>query len=101
MYQERDSILATQKGFGEYALDASRAEKLSWIPDLIQNPHDIYEYDERKTADEVFIKEYQKSGSPFKVLLLAREEDYLKPVTSMTVRRTAIKEHRRGRRLWP
>jgi hypothetical protein len=78
-----------------------RAEKLSWLPELINKPHEIYEYEQRRTADEVFIKEYQKSGSPFKVLLVVREEDYLKPVTSMTVKRPGIKEHRGGRKLWP
>ncbi len=101
MSVEREAILATKNGFGEYEIDVKRAEKLSWIPDLISKPHEIYEYEQRKTADEVFIKEYRKSGSPFKVLLLVREEDYLRPVTSMTVKRPGIKEHRRGRKLWP
>ena len=101
MYEERDEILATTRGFGSYAIDLRRAEQLSWIPDVIRSSHEIYEYEHKKTADEVMIKEYDKSGSPFKVLLLVREEDYLKPVTSMTVRRSGIKEHRKGRRLWP
>lgn len=101
MSEERDAILGTNKGFGHYSLDLKRAETLSWIPDVICNPDEIYEYEQEKTADEVFVREYRKSGSPVKVLLLMREEDYPIPVTSMTVRRTAIKEHRRGRKLWP
>jgi hypothetical protein len=101
MSMEQESIRGTVTGFGEYSIDLGRAEKLSWIPDLISRPHEIWEYAERKTADEVLIKEYEKSGSPFKVLLLVREENYLKPVTSMTVKRPGIKEHRRGQKLWP
>jgi hypothetical protein len=99
--EEREAILSTDRGFGDYEIDRGRAEKLSWIPSLITNPHEIFEYDPKKTADEVFIREYEKSGSPFKVLLLMREEDYLVPVTSMTVKRPGIKEHRRGKKLWP
>lgn len=101
MSDEREPILATTKGFEPYELDQGRAETLPWILDLIAQPHEIWEYTEKRTADEVFIKEYLKSGSPFKVLLLTREEDYLVPVTSMTVRRPGIKEHRRGTILWP
>lgn len=101
MAVEKEAILACKEGFGEYALDAKRAGELSWLPDVIKEPHEIYEYAEKKTADEVFIREYQKSGSPFKVFLVKREGDYLLPVTSMTVKRPAIKEHRRGTRLWP
>ncbi len=101
MSVEEGEILATKNGFGEYEIDVERAGKLSWIPELVSEPHEIYEYERKQTADEVFIKEYQKSGSPYKVLLLAREEDYLKPVTSMTVKRPGIKVHRTGRKLWP
>lgn len=101
MSEERDAILATTKGFGAYSIDQRRAETLPWILDVIQEPHEVYEYSQKRTADEVFIKEYLKSGSPFKVLLVVREEDYLRPVTSMSVRRPGIKEHRRGILLWP
>jgi hypothetical protein len=70
MSTEKEAILATKNGFGGYEIDLKRAEKLSWLPELINKPHEIYEYEQRRTADEVFIKEYQKSGSPFKVLLV-------------------------------
>src|SRR5713101_6860192 len=56
--EEQEIILATKKGFGKYTLDLSRAEKLAWLPDLIRDPHEIYEYAQKKTADEVIIKEY-------------------------------------------
>ncbi len=100
MSEERDAILSTAKGFGEYSIDQRRAETLPWILDTITNPHEIWEYEHKKTADEVYIKEYLRSGSPYKVVLVTREEDYLVPVTSMTVRRTGVKEHRRGGLLW-
>jgi len=100
MSEERESILQTSRGFGPYEIDRRRAETLPWILDTITHPNEIWEYETKRTADEVFIKEYSKSGSPFKVLLVVREEDYLKPVTSMSVRRPGIKEHRRGKQLW-
>ncbi len=98
---EQDAMLAQKNAFGEYEIDRRRAEQLSWLPELIAKPDEIYEYDDKKTADEVSIKEYERSGSPFKIFLCMREDDYLLPVTSMTVKRPGIKEHRRGKRLWP
>jgi hypothetical protein len=101
MATEQDAIIALKTGFGEYEIDKRRAEQLSWLPELIADPHEIYEYEDKKTADEVFIREYERSGSPFKVFLCKREESYLLPITSMTVKRQGIKEHRRGEKLWP
>jgi|SRR5579859_547701 len=101
MATEETAIVELTEGFGEYEIDGRRAEQLSWLPDLIANPHEIYEYADKKTADEVFIREYERSGSPFKVFLCKREGDFLLPVTAMTVKRQGIKEHRRGTKLWP
>jgi hypothetical protein len=101
MASEKETILACKDGFGGYKIDANRAAQLSWIAELIGSPHEIYEYEQKKTADEVFIREYDKSGSPFKVFLVKRQGDILLPVTSMTVKRPAIKEHRKGKKLWP
>jgi hypothetical protein len=98
---EEPLIRATNQGFGDYAINEKRAQTLSWIPEILTDPHEIWEYARKKTADEVFIREYDKPGSPFRTVLLLREMDYLKPVTCMTVRRTGIKEHRRGKKLWP
>jgi phage-Barnase-EndoU-ColicinE5/D-RelE like nuclease2 len=98
---EEASIRATNEGFGEYTINEKRARTLSWIPEILSGPHEIWEYEAKKTADEVFIREYDKSGSPFRAVLLLRENEQLKPVTCMTVRRTGIKEHRRGKKLWP
>ena len=101
MLTEEAPILAQKDGFGDYEIDKRRAEQLTWLPELIAKPHEIYEYENKKTADEVFIREYQRSGSPFKVFLCKREEGILHPVTSMTVKRPGIKEHRSGKKLWP
>jgi len=101
MEVEEPLIKATKQGFGEYEINEKRAQTLSWIPELLREPHEIWEYERKKTADEVFIREYDKSGSPFRVALLLREESHLRLVTCMTVRRTGIKEHRRGKKLWP
>jgi hypothetical protein len=101
MVTEQEAILATHNDFGAYEFDSRRAEQLSWLPDIIKAPTEIYEYADKKTADEVFIREYRRSGSPFKVFLCKREDDYLLPITAMTVKRPGIKEHRRGQKLWP
>lgn len=98
---EEPLIKCTTEGMGEYAINRKRAETLSWIPEILTEPHEIWEYHQKKTADEVFIREYDKSGSPFRTVLLVREDWHLKPVTCMTVRRTGIKEHRKGTKLWP
>jgi hypothetical protein len=98
---EESLIQATREGFGEYEINEKRARTLSWIPEILTEPHEIWEYGTKKTADEVFIREYDKSGSPFRTVLLLREKNHLRPVTCMTVRRTGIKEHRRGKKLWP
>jgi hypothetical protein len=98
---EEAHIKATKQGLGKYELNEKRAQTLSWIPEILTEPQEIWEYETKKTADEVFIREYDKPGSPFRVVLLLRESDYLLPVTCMTVRRTGIKEHRKGRKLWP
>lgn len=98
---EEPTIQATREGFGEYAINEKRAQTLSWIPEILGAPHEIWEYETKKTADEVFIREYDKSGSPFRTVLLLKKKDQLKPVTCMTMRRTGIKEHRRGKKLWP
>jgi len=98
---EEAQIKATTQGFGGYSVNRKRAETLSWIPEILTEPHEIWEYAEKKTADEVFIREYDKPGSPFRGALLLRAADSLRIVTCMTIRRTGIKEHRRGRKLWP
>lgn len=98
---EEPKILATRDGFGDYTFNEKRAQTLSWIPEILVEPHEIWQYETRKTADQVFIREYDKPGSPFRAVLLLREANHLTPVTCMTVRRTGIKEHRRGNRLWP
>jgi hypothetical protein len=99
--EEEPLIRAATEGFGQHTINEKRAQTLSWIPEILEEPHEIWEYAEKKTADEVFIREYDKAGSPFRVVLLLRAERHLVPVTCMTVRRTAIKEHRRGKKLWP
>jgi hypothetical protein len=98
---EEPLIKATIQGFGGYTINEKRAQTLSWIPEILREPHEIWEYETKKTAEEVFIREYDKAGSPFRAVLLAREGGSLRPVTCMTVRRTGIKEHRKGKKLWP
>jgi hypothetical protein len=99
---EEPLIIGITDGFGEYAIDKSRAERLSWIPEILGEPHEIWEPPSKKTADEMVIREYDKSGSAFRAVLLKREPDYLKLITCMPMRRRAVEALRQeGQKLWP
>ena len=38
---EEDLINQTTEGFGEYSVDMDRAMRLSWIPEILTEPHEI------------------------------------------------------------
>ena len=44
--------------FGPYFVDMDRALRLSWIPELLKETHEIWEYHQVKTAEEILIREY-------------------------------------------
>lgn len=100
---EEPLIRATTSGLGEYAIDPSRAERLSWIPEILRQPDGIWEYREKKTADESFIREYDRAGSPFRALLLKREDGHLRVVTCMPMTRRGVTKDlpKKADRLWP
>lgn len=99
---EEPLIRATKQGLGNYAIDVSRAQRLSWIPDILGEPHEIWEPYEKKTADEMILREYKKAGSAFRAVLLKREQDYLTLITCMPVHRREVRKLRgRGKKLWP
>jgi hypothetical protein len=100
--EEELLIRQTTSGLGAYKIDHSRAERLSWIPEILREPHEIWEPGEKKTADEVFLREYDKSGSPFRAVLLKVDEGKLRLITCMPMRRGAAQKLRReGKKLWP
>jgi hypothetical protein len=99
---EHALIVATHEGLGEYTIDHSRAQRMSWIPEILGEPHEILEFDEKKTADEIFLREYDKAGSKFRGVLLKREAFGLKIITCMPVsKRQAEKLRAKCRKLWP
>ena len=99
---EEPLIQAVTEGFGEYKIDQSRAERLSWIPEILREPYEIWEYVEKKTADDAFLREYDKAGTSFRAVLVKREEDHLSVVTCMPMRRrAALDMHKKARKLWP
>jgi hypothetical protein len=99
---EQALIAATREGLGGYTIDQSRAQRLSWIPEILAEPHGIWEFGEKKTADEIFLREYEKSGSKFRGVLLKREKTGLRIVTCMPVRtRIALRLQSKCKRLWP
>jgi phage-Barnase-EndoU-ColicinE5/D-RelE like nuclease2 len=99
---EESLIQGVTEGFGEYKIDLSRAERLSWIPEILNEPDEIWEYCEKKTADDIFIREYDKAGSAFRAVLVKREENYLKLITCMPMRRRAALDlQEKATKLWP
>lgn len=99
---EESLIRETTSGLGQYTIDHSRGERLSWIPEILRTPHEIWEPNQKKTADEMFIREYDKSGSPFRAVLLKIEQEGLRLITCMPMRRAAAEKLRKeGKRLWP
>lgn len=99
---EEPIVKATTQGFGDYAIDVSRAQRLSWIPEILREPHEILEPAEKKTADEMFLREYDKAGSAFRAVLLKREQNYLKLVTCMPMHRRDVRRLRgKSKKLWP
>jgi hypothetical protein len=99
---EQTLILATREGLGEYSMDHNRAERLSWIPEILSEPHEILEFNGKQTADEIFLREYDKPGSKFRGVLLKRNESELRIITCMPVaRRAARKLSEECQKLWP
>jgi hypothetical protein len=95
-------IREIKQGFGEYVIDMSRAQRLSWIPEILKEPHDIWEPVEKKTADEIVLREYDKAGTSFRAVLLRREQDHLRLITCMPMRRRLVMKLRStGKKLWP
>jgi len=99
---EEALIREITNGLGPYIIDQSRAERLSWIPEILRTPHEIWEPNQKKTAEEIFIREYDKSGSPFRAVLLKIDQDGLRLVTCMPMKRAAAEKLQRGgKQLWP
>jgi hypothetical protein len=99
---EEALIKAATDGLGGYTIDSDRARRLSWIPEILGEPDEILEPYKKKTADEVFLREYDKSGSAFRAVLLKREEGNLRLITCMPMRRRRVAKLRReSKRLWP
>ena len=99
---EEPLIQNTKDGFGAYSVDMNRALRLSWIPELLKEPHEIWEYLAVKTAEEVLIREYDKSGSAYRALLLKRENEHLKVITCMPMRGRAVLDlPSKAKKLWP
>ena len=102
MEVEESLIKNTTVGFGSYSVDMDRSLRLSWIPELLQEPHEIWEYHQVKTAEEVFIRKYQKSGTAYRALLLKREDGHLKVITCMPMRGRAVLDlPQKATKLWP
>lgn len=100
---ERQTIIATTDGFGQYKHDAIRARRLLYTLECLRNPDEVFRPEILRTADRAYIKDFGKSALPypFTVVLARRDGELLTLCTGQPVRRTDIKKWRRGDKLWP
>jgi len=74
----------TRKDYGEP--DQHRASTLSWLTATITRPTMIVRnYHPNVPGDEIYVKEFEKSGARFKELVVLRFRTVLVPVTSFNV----------------
>lgn len=101
---EKDKILATVDGFGDYTYDAIRARRLLFTLECLRNPDEVVRPTILRTANRAYIKDFGRAAAPypFTVVLVRLEDDgRLTLCTGQPVRRTDIKKWRNGQKLWP
>ena len=103
MGEEKQIILATVDGFGPYTHDKQRAIYLPAAALTLTEPDEVWEDSTLKTADWVYIKEFDQKPYTHTVFLIGyREEGHIVPVTSVPVRAApARNKWRRGRKIYP
>ena len=67
---EEDLIRATIRGLGDYKIDVSRAQRLSWVPDVLRNPMEILEPNVKKLPTKNFYVNITRLGRLFGRLFL-------------------------------
>ena len=102
MREEKANIISQIEGFDVYTYDAHRARHLPSAMETLLNPDCVYRTEILRTADSVFIKEYDSLPYPYTATLVGMREGGLKvPVTAFPVKRKDLKKWIRGTKLFP
>jgi len=102
MSEEKTKILAQIVGFGDYAYDDNRARHLASAMDTLTNPDCVYRPEKLRTADRVFIREYDSSPYPYTAVFVGNRDGGFKvPVTAFPLKRPDLKKWTRGLKLFP
>ncbi len=101
MRDEKTVILAEVDGFGNYTYEKQRALYLASSIETLRYPDRTYRSEGLRTAEKVFVKEYDSVPYPFTVVLVGkRDPNLLVPVTSFPATRSRIKKWTRGELLY-
>jgi hypothetical protein len=102
MREEKEKILACTENFGAYKFEHNdhRAKYLLSALDTMEDPDQIFECDNLKTAKYSFVKEYKSKPYPFTVFLISTWESLLVPATSFQCRRNDSKKWRCGKLIY-
>src|SRR5277367_4049809 len=73
--REKDAILQTTDGFGEYQHEARRGTRMLAFLETLRNPDHVIRSGKLKTADRAFIKMYDCSQYPCMVVLAVKDGD--------------------------
>jgi len=88
---EKEKILNTRTGFGDYEYEDRRARRLPAFFECLENPDCVVRSKKLRTADRAFIKEFECSQYPFAVVLVVKENAEMKLATGQPIRRAQIK----------
>ena len=75
--------------------DMSRAQTVTWIPEVIEDPDSIHENNYKKIeGEDVYVRRYNKTGPPFKLVFTVVDEQSGKRVvtTSFWVKEGRLKK---------
>lgn len=99
---ERPRILAQTVGFGDYAVEQTRAAYLPAAFDTLCDPDQIVEHPELDTATHVLCKQYHNGGvTPTTIVMVKLQKGVFIPVTSFAVKNRKAKQWcRDGQIIW-
>ncbi len=101
MPEHKPIILAQTEGFGQYSYDPVRAKNLPSALETFANPDFVYRPERLKTADRVFIKEFDSLPYKYTVALLGKHKGLRILFTAFPCRKKDVKRWACGVKLYP
>jgi hypothetical protein len=99
--EEKELILACAVGFGKYKYEPTRARHLPAAMETLKAPDWIYRPLKLRSADRVFIKEFDELPFPYTIVLVGkRKPNILYPVTSFSHKRNSVGRWMNGELLY-